>query len=485
MNTVLAAHAADGRAGNRNRLRLRLRIPGNVDPAIVALMLIAVAAAFYRLGTKGLWLDEAFSANYARLGLGGLWHLSSHQDPNMSFYYLVLHFWVLVFGPSATAVRSLSVVAGALAVPAMVLLGTRMFGRRAGLVAGLLLALNPFFLHYEQTARAYTLVVLLVLISCNAFMSALENPSRLRLVGYALVSALAVYAHYFAALVILVQFASLLTRMPARAFRVRWSVAVGALILLCIPEAVFASHESTQGLDWIATPTFKDLLGLPSGLAGGIVLAILFCALACYGLARTLASHRRRQAVFAAAWLLVPVALDFVGSRVGHPLFVARYLIVVLPALLLLAAAGVAAVPRMAMIATCALIAVIMLAYGRSWYRDPSVEGFRAATAYILKTAHRGDDISFAPELQLGGPAEGVAYYESLAPAASAHPARLPLESTLRAQPRRLWLVIRNSDVPIGRREALERGVARRYVPIGRQTRFRNLTVILYRLRVR
>ena len=226
------------------------------------------------------------------------------------------------------------------------------------------------------------------------------------------------YAHYFAALVLVVQFAALVAFRPPRALRTRWSITIAAVILLCLPEAVFASREGAQELGWIATPTLSDLTHLPSGLAGGLVLAILLSAFACYGFARAWASHRRRQAGFAAAWLLAPVVLDFVGSRLGHPLFVARYLIVVLPALLLLAGAGVAALPRKGIVAACGLLAVIMVAYGSSWYRESSVEGFRGATAFILGAAHHGDAIAYEPELRLGGPAQGVAYYESLAHAA-------------------------------------------------------------------
>jgi mannosyltransferase len=483
VNAASTAVSGRLRAPARDKGWTRLRLPDRFDPAVAALFAIALAAGFYRLGTKGLWLDEAFSANYARLGLSGLWQLSSRQDPNMSFYYLVLHFWVLVFGPGAAAVRSLSVVAGALAVPFAVLLGRRMFGSRAGLVAGLLLALNPFFLHYEQTARSYTLVVLLVLVSCWAFMAALENPSRARLGAYALVSALSVYAHYFAALVLLVQFAALLALKPPLAFRMRWAITITAVVLLCVPEAVFASRQGGQELSWIPTPSFSNLIQLPSGLAGGIVLAILLSALACYGFVRAFASNHRRPALFAAAWLLGPVLLDFIGSRLGHPLFLARYLIVVLPALLLLAAAGVAALPRKAILVACALLGVVMVSYGGAWYANPSVEGFRGATAFILKASRGGDAISYDPELRLGGPQEGVLYYESVNRTAGPRPTHLPLASTLRAEPPRLWLVMRDSDVASRHREQVERSVARRYVPIERQTRFRNLTVILYRLK--
>jgi 4-amino-4-deoxy-L-arabinose transferase-like glycosyltransferase len=453
-----------------------------IDPAIAALTAIAFVAALYRLGAKGLWVDEAFSANYARMDLSGLWRVVSGQDPNMGLYYVLLHFWTRAFGTNEAALRSLSAIVGALAIPFAVLLGTRLFGRTAGLVAGLLLALNPFFLQYEQIARSYSLAVLLVLASCYAFVLALENPTRMRLLVYVLTSALSVYAHYFAALILLAQAATLVAFAPRQLVRGRWLAVAGAMIALSIPAGVFASEAGSSGVEWIGTPSFGDLLRVPSGITGGTGLAILLSVLAVYGFIHAMGAHRRWQAEFVAAWLFVPVALDFIASRFGHSLFVAHYLIVVLPALLLLAAVGVAALPRrIAVVCACCLLAGVSLLYAGAWYGDPSVEGYRAATGYVLGAAQPGDDIVYYPQLALGGPAQGFAYYEFRSHAAGPHQMRLALISAATARPRRFWLVIRNSDVPQQRRREIEAAVAAHYVAVARQSRFRNLTVILYR----
>jgi mannosyltransferase len=455
-----------------------------IDPAIVALMAIAFAAAFYRLGAKGLWVDEAFSANYARLNLSGLWHVVSGRDPNMGLYYVLLHFWVRVFGSSEPALRSLSAIVGALAIPCAVLLGTRLFGRTAGLVSGLLLALNPFFLQYEQIARSYALAVLLVLASCCAFVLALESPTRTRLFAYVLTSALSVYAHYFAALVLLAQVGTLVAFAPRQTVRGRWLAPVGAVVALCIPAALFASHEQGSGVEWIGTPSFSDLLSVPSGIAGGTGLAILLSVLASYGFIHAMRTRRRWQAEFVGAWLFFPVALDFIESRVGDSLFVTHYLIVVLPALLLLAAAGVAALPRRIVgVGACVLLVAVGLVYARSWYDEPSLEGYRGATGYVLGAAQPGDDIVYYPELALGGPSQGFAYYEFRSHTAGPRQIRLALTAASSARPRRFWLVLRNSDAPRRRRREIEDGIAPHYVAVSRQTRFRNLTVLLYRRR--
>ncbi|MGZ4328080.1 MAG: glycosyltransferase family 39 protein [Solirubrobacteraceae bacterium] len=143
---------------------------GALDGRVLALTILGFALAAYRLGTKSMWLDEAVSADHARLGLSALWTVITSHDPNMGLYYVLLHLWTRVFGYSEAAVRSMTVVLAGFSVPVMYLLGKRLFGRTAGLVAGLLLAIAPFFVQYEQTARSYALVVLLVLLSSCFFV---------------------------------------------------------------------------------------------------------------------------------------------------------------------------------------------------------------------------------------------------------------------------------------------------------------------------
>src|SRR5690348_12775243 len=85
----------------------RRRTVGALGGPVLALTILGFALASYRLGTKSLWLDEAVSANHARLGLSGLWTVITSHDPNMGLYYVLLHFWTRVFGDSEAAVRSM------------------------------------------------------------------------------------------------------------------------------------------------------------------------------------------------------------------------------------------------------------------------------------------------------------------------------------------------------------------------------------------
>jgi mannosyltransferase len=386
---------------------------------------------------------------------------------------------VRAFGYTETAVRSMTVVLSGLAVPVMVLLGRRLFGRPCGLIAGLLLALSPFFVQYEQTARSYAVVVLLVLASSYFFVAALEQPSRARFVGYALSSTLAIYAHYFAALVLLVQLMTLLALRRRGAFTREWLACAGAVLLLSIPEVVFAARAGTGGISWIQQPTLRDLVHFPSQLAGNAVLGGLLAVLAAYTVVRAIADRHGWQVGFVAAWLLVPVVLDVAVSELGHPLFVTYYLIVVLPAFLLLAAAGTVKLPGQAPAAIAIVLLIASSAVGiHAWYTRPSQEDYRGATRYVLEHERRGDALVADPADAVDF---GLAYYEALAGLSGPSQIRLPIAAG-RARPSRIWLVIRDSDVNRVQRLRLERSSPAGY-ELGGRLSFRNLSVVLYRLR--
>ena len=436
-----------------------------IDPAIVALTILAFGVASYRLGTKSLWLDETLSADFARLGLSGLGKVVSGGDAlnaggNAGLYFVLLNFWAHVFGYSETALRSLTVLLGGLSVPVMVLLGTRLVGRAAGLVSGLLLALSPFFVHYEQTARTYALVVLLVTLSSYFFVCELEQPSRATRVGFVLASTAAFYAHDFAPFVLLVQFLTLLAVKRRAALTREWLVTAGAIAILCAPEVL------TLGGRPVGTG-FSSLISLPSALAGGKVLLIALLILACYAGLRAIADRRLWRAGFVAAWFVVPVLLVFAISRLGPHLFVPYYLIVVVPALLLLAAAGLVRLPGRATGIVALGLLIIGSGVGISdWYRQPPENDFRAATRYVLAHDRPGDAIAYYPWWIR----PGFAYYEALA--GRSVPTVTP------ARPKRIWLVLGGGAPPPRVAQFIS---AYGFAPVGMSPASTSPAVFLYR----
>src|SRR4029077_7595119 len=136
-----------------------------------------------------------------------------------------------------------------------------------------------------------------------------------------------------------------------------------------------------------------------------------------------------------------PIVLAFSVSLV-KPIFIAYYLIVCLPPLVLLAAAGLASI-RNKWVFVSALMVIVALAAHQTYayYTDFSKEDFRDATYRLLLLAAPGDVILFyAPYGR-----DGFDYYQRMFPGAP-EVTTLPTWDGDSTRHRRVWL-FENSGV--------------------------------------
>lgn len=140
----------------------RRRSPASFGATPWLLLFITVfgfALRVHHIDEKGLWLDEAFSVWMAQNTLPELMGWLVRIDQHPPLYYVLLHLW-LWFGDSAAHVRILSALFGTLAIPVIFLVGRRLFGNVAGLIAAFILTISPFHVRFAQEARMYTLLSL-------------------------------------------------------------------------------------------------------------------------------------------------------------------------------------------------------------------------------------------------------------------------------------------------------------------------------------
>jgi mannosyltransferase len=371
---------------------------------------VAVALAarfrFLRLGTKSFWLDEAESLVIAQLHWRQFISALVHRQANMTLYYLVLRAWIHL-GSSEFAVRSLSVLAGVITIPAIYLLGKSLFGPKTGRLAALLLACAAFHIRYSQEARGYSLLVLLSVLSTLFFVRSLRQPSKKNWTGYVLLSTLMVYAQVFGYFVLLSQWLSLLwakDRTDRKAF-------LGSLVwinLLIAPLAfcLLVISDRSQ-LKWLSTPTLTSFyqfwLDL-TGNGGGAIL--LLCVLLSLVAARSgkLPEHARNgfntwKYAFLLIWLFFPVvALLIMSAR--WPSFTPRFLISGLVPMVLLVAEGIDRMPsKLLGIGSLILVLASWVNADFSYYRSRSdlqhSDDWRGATSYVLSQSKAGDAALF------------------------------------------------------------------------------------------
>ena len=341
------------------------------------------------LGTKSFWHDEAFTAAMVELPFDRFVEVAVGRELNQALYYLVLRPWSAAFGAGESALRSLSVLGAMATVALVVVLGRRLTGERAAVYAGAMLAVNPFFIQYAQEARSYT-VALAVLVGAGITLCrALERPSAGRLAAYAVLAGLSVYVHFFAALVVVAHVAGVVVaRLPWRRIVPAW---VGIAVVF-LPVLAFLATVDTDDVDTVARPSLHSALDVVATMVGGVGLLVALVGLS------VLAAGARRHSPgnrLLAVWLVLPLVATLVFSVAVKPMFLDRFLIVVLPALVLLAGAGMARLQPIAQAFSLVLVAALSVSGLLDWYGAEKQKDWRSASAFVLDGYQAGDAVSF------------------------------------------------------------------------------------------
>lgn len=374
---------------------------------LLLLMGLVAGLGFYSIAEKSLWLDEAFSVALARLDWSEMWRVITVREANMGLYYVLLHYWVKL-GTGEFMVRSLSAITAIVSIAPVYGIGTRMFGANTGIIASLLLALNAFFIQHAQEARGYALVFLLTATSSYLLLRAIDKSSVKNWGAYAVIGALSVYAHFFAAWVIAANFLS--------GFTLRGSAQKKNLILSNLAIAILASpllvpiltpDSHDLHLGWLAKPSLWTLARFfnPFTGYGGHILVIVYAVVCGYALSsgwlQTQGIHGRLiswEYRFLCTWLFLPVFGSFLFSILVKPIFHPRFLLIALPPLVLIAADGLRKLRPEWLKLTTALLLLLLSSRGLVALYAGSCcekEDWRAATKYVLDNRVADDGMVF------------------------------------------------------------------------------------------
>lgn len=367
--------------------------------ALLLTIVLSLVVRIIGLGSKSVFADELSSFQFAHMSWRAFWELISRSEANMSLYYVLLRLWVHLSSGVAW-VRFLSVMFAVATVPLIYALGKELFSRTAGLFACLLFALNTFHISYSQAGRGYSLAVFLAALSCWFFNKTVREPSTGNLIGYALASAVALYGHFFTGFVLLAQCVALVLWRPARAELIRQAFLMLAVGVLGIPLFLFAAVHKTGPISWVEPVTGKDVYHFftylsGSGLKFGLSMVAVALAATDYWRKRHREEYDRMEWSFLllAMWLLVPIVTTLLIS-IWKPVFSPRFLMIVLPAFVLLVGKGVAGIrPAWAeyMVAGALLLSNATALSG--YYRQPGIEDWRSTVAYLQREVQPADSI--------------------------------------------------------------------------------------------
>ncbi len=314
--------------------------------SLAVILLLALGLRLMGIASRQMWYDEAFSALFARSGpaamLGGTLseQAGAAAEEHPLLYYTLLWSWMRAWGESPAAVRGLSVLLGLGVVALAYALGRRLLGVRFGWLAGGVVALSPFQVHYAQEARMYVLMTLWILAAALALWEGMRSRRLSWWLLFGLFSALAQYTHNLSVFFLFPLAATPLWARDWRSLRAAVLSGAGAL-LLYLPwlTRLPAQFAKLQRGFWIDAPTpvhlltalisFVTNLPVPEGWLPVALFAALF--LTALGGWQTLRAWRARsKGVRRGLWLgylaAAPVLMMYLFSQ-WQPVFIERALL--------------------------------------------------------------------------------------------------------------------------------------------------------------
>ncbi len=398
-----------------------------LSAAVLAILALAALLRLYRLGDHSLDLDEVWSLWMAQQSpsqiIGSIFLQGGDATPPT--YYVLLH-TVMALGQQPEVLRGLSAVAGVLVVWLTYRLAADLFDRRVAAVGAFLVAIAPLQVQYSQEARAYMLSVLWALLSLYFFARLLWRPvvgsTRWNWIGFLAASAAALYTFYLTALLLIaegavVAYLRLARRLDRAALR-RWMGGGVLLAVAALPLALTIPLQTAHNdHSWLQRPGPAAMVksailfatGDPSYGSISFTPARLLSVLAIAGLGGAGAwlyigwRNGRRdgrqewppeagRALWLAAAGTMPWGLAMAVSQV-RPIYHERYLLFIMPPLLILVAWGLTrSLPALPALLPAVLLVGLM---GRSlfvYYTGPAPEEWQEAIAY-LRAAHQTEDL--------------------------------------------------------------------------------------------
>ncbi len=279
---------------------------------------------------QSLWRDEAFSYFMAKPDIFRV-IIQTANDFNPPFYYLILHFWIIIVGKSDEWLRFLSFLPFVGSVYVAYLLGTKMFSQKFAPFVALFTFLNPMLVYYAFEMRMYSFYALFTF--CVLYFFYTKNWK-----WYTIAAVFGLYTQSFFLLVIISFLASVFFLKPKKErlklafltfkpvlfylpwlpvltiqfFRSKdsWLFPVDFQLVKSVLGNIFTNYEGTPGYLW----KYTAILSL-------IIILFIFNAFRL--------KSRRKDALLLFFPIFLPLFLVLGYSIVRRPIYVNRYMIFV------------------------------------------------------------------------------------------------------------------------------------------------------------
>ncbi|MDD2482777.1 MAG: glycosyltransferase family 39 protein [Candidatus Shapirobacteria bacterium] len=331
---------------------------------------------------QSLWLDEAISANVAKMPIGEILKNFSINDFHPPLYYWFLNIWTNIFGSRVAVLRFSSILFSVITVYFIYLIGKKIKNKKTGFLAALFLATNPLFVYFSQELRMYSMATMWLTIGFYYFIKIKNKKYKIRdLVMFNLMMALA-FGTFYGSIFLIASFA--IYWLIKKEWKLFWltNIGIGLAIIILSPLLLTQIRNSqimlAQVKNWmlvLGKVNFKNLLLIPLKfsvgrisflpkiwyyLIGGswslIILALLFL-------------KKKKESNWLKLFLILPIILAIIFSIKSPLLQYFRFLYLV-PIMALILAINIDIKWQRMMVSGVFLIFSLIYLFNPNYYRE-------------------------------------------------------------------------------------------------------------------
>jgi len=304
---------------------------------------------------QSLWLDEAYSVFIASHHLPEILGFTAGSVSHPPLYFVLLHSWMTLFGPSEVAVRGLSLVASVAAALMTYIVANAIASRRVALLASGMMVASSFQVWYAQETRMYALVAFTSLIAIYGLLRAQQENRPLFWMLWAsamLVTLYLDYSGFYVCVGVAAWWLFVGRRRPG--VTLPFILSVIAIVIGYLPWApsfIYQLRSVPGEVSWILGSSGTGVINVITdfffnhsnlSLPSSAPLALAETGLSLAAFAFAFWAPRRHPAYpLLAFWVGGPLGLGLLSEFVDHPITISRTMLIAQPEVLILLALAV------------------------------------------------------------------------------------------------------------------------------------------------
>jgi uncharacterized membrane protein len=336
-------------------------------------------------------------------------------DVHPPLYYYIVHIFNFIFGNTLFSARIVSVILGVFGFYGIYLLGKELFNKKAATIAVSLLAVNYFHIYHSQEARMYCMMFFTTAMSFLFLIKFIKKPTLKSALLHSIFACLMIYTQFFALFTLLAQYLILLyflikpIQITQKKFFVYSLISGVVTAILYIPSWIIFFSASKRDSFWIPIPEkdvytvmFKEFFGFAEIPLMICLLAVIYFFIKLFQRSEkekfkiNPIEEKQTFAFFIIfVWIMVTLIIPLIMSFINLPMIVSRYFINILPALLLLVAAGLNYIKndlvKVTLIVTFLIFSYSDLVFVKAFYRGIMKTQYREVCLYV-KDKHVKDE---------------------------------------------------------------------------------------------